>query len=214
MNSRSSLHRRTAAALTAGVAAVALAACGGSGSGSTGHVGHGATPSSASSAPASGPASQDRHNAADVAFAQGMIPHHRQAVQMADLAPSRAASPEVRKLAEDIEKAQDPEIRTLSEWLVSWGEKVPAEGAADHSHHAGMEGMMSAEDMAALGKSSGKAFDTAFLEMMIRHHEGAVTMAKAERERGAYPAATKMADAIAASQSAEIAEMKRLLARD
>jgi uncharacterized protein (DUF305 family) len=213
-NSRISLHRRTAAALTAGAAALVLAACGGSDGGSAGHAGHGAAPSTASTAPASGPASQDRrHNAADVTFAQGMIPHHRQAVEMADLAPSRAGSPEVRKLAEDIKKAQDPEIRTLSEWLASWGEKVPAEGPADHAHHEGMEGMMSAEDMAELGKSSGRAFDTAFLEMMIRHHEGAVTMAKTERARGAYPPALKMADAIVTSQSAEISEMKKLLAR-
>ncbi len=66
---------------------------------------------------------------------------------MAGLAPGRTRSPEVRKLAEDIEKAQDPEIETMSGWLTSWGEEVPAEGAMDYSMHGDMEGMMSAEEM-------------------------------------------------------------------
>ncbi|MGW4027461.1 DUF305 domain-containing protein, partial [Streptomyces sp. NPDC005009] len=157
-----SLVRRTAAVAASGVAALVLAACGGSGddTGSAGHGGHNA----AASPSASAPASQGQHNAADVAFAKGMIPHHRQAVEMADLAPERAQSAEVKKLAADIKKAQDPEIKKLSGWLTSWGEEVPAEGAMDHSMHGGMEGMMSAEEMTELENASGKAFDTAFME--------------------------------------------------
>ncbi|MFC7883807.1 DUF305 domain-containing protein [Streptomyces sp. NPDC057376] len=209
-----SLVRRTAAVLAAGAAALALAACGGADDGDTGgsagHGGHSATAS------ASAPASQGKHNAADVAFAKGMIPHHRQAVEMADLAPGRAASPEVEKLATEIKKAQDPEIKTLSGWLTAWGEEVPAEGAAmDHSGHGtgAMDGMMTDQEMSGLEDASGEAFDTAFLELMIKHHEGAVTMAKAEQADGAFAPAKKMADEIITSQSAEIERMNQLLGK-
>lgn len=172
-------------------------------------------PSSAS-ASASASASQGQHNAADVAFAKGMIPHHRQAVEMADLAPGRARSAEVQKLAADIKKAQDPEIRTLSGWLTSWGEDVPAEGAMDHSTHdmSGMGGMMTAEEMTGLENASGKAFDTAFTELMIKHHEGAVEMARTEQADGAHGPARKMAVEIIDSQSAEIEQMNALLGKD
>ncbi len=216
MNRTRSLVRRTAVVAASGAAALVLAACGGSGddTGSAGHGGHQATDSASA---ASAPASQGRHNAADVTFAKGMIPHHRQAVEMADLAPGRAQSAEVKKLAADIKKAQAPEIEKLSGWLTSWGEAVPAEGAMDHSMHGGMEGMegmMSAEEMTALENASGKAFDTAFMEMMIKHHEGAVEMAKTEQADGAHTPARKMAADIIASQSTEIEQMKKLLGKN
>ncbi len=219
MNRTRSLVRRTAVVAASGVTALVLAGCGGSGddTGSAGHGGHQAT-DSASAAP-SAPASQGQHNAADVAFAKGMIPHHRQAVEMADLAPDRARSAEVKKLAAEIKKAQAPEIEKLSGWLTSWGETVPAEGAMDHSMHGGvdgtgsMDGMMSAEEMTAIEDASGRAFDTAFMEMMIKHHEGAVEMAKTEQSDGAHTPARKMAADIIASQSAEIEQMRKLLGR-
>ncbi|MEV4916725.1 DUF305 domain-containing protein [Streptomyces tirandamycinicus] len=207
MNSKRSPIRHVAAAAAAGAAVLALAACGGNGGTADRPGGHAAA--SPSTAPSS---AQQRHNAADVAFAQGMVPHHRQAVEMADLAASRAGSAEVRKLAEDIRKAQDPEIRTLSGWLASWGEDVPAEGA-DHSAH-GAEGMMGAGEMARLEKSSGTAFDTAFMELMIRHHEGAVAMAEAERAEGAHAPAKRMAGEIITAQTGEIALMEKLLGRN
>ncbi|MDG9690973.1 DUF305 domain-containing protein [Streptomyces sp. Alain-F2R5] len=224
MKRKRSLVRRTAAAVAAGAAALTLAACGGAddgdAGGSAGHGGHNA--SASASAPASAPASQGRHNAADVAFAKGMIPHHRQAVEMADLAPERAGSPEVEKLAAEIKKAQDPEIRTLSGWLTSWGEEVPADDAAmDHSTHGmegmdgmdGMDGMMTDQEMRGLEDASGEAFDTAFLELMIKHHEGAVAMARTEQADGAHAPAKKMAGEIITSQSAEIERMNRLLGK-
>ncbi|MFJ8190112.1 DUF305 domain-containing protein [Streptomyces sp. NPDC096094] len=213
MTRKRSLVRRGAAVAAAGAAALVLAACGGDGDSPAGHGDHNAPASSSAPASASAPASQGQRNAADVAFAKGMIPHHRQAVEMAGLAPDRARSAEVKKLAADIKKAQDPEIRTLSGWLTSWGEEVPAEGAMDHSAH-GMGGMMTAGEMTELEDASGKAFDTAFLEMMIRHHEGAVQMAKTEQADGAYNPATKMAAEIITSQSAEIEQMTRLLGED
>ncbi|GGQ23696.1 DUF305 domain-containing protein [Streptomyces mutabilis] len=226
MKRKRSLVRRTAAAVTAGAAAMVLAACGGADDGDTGgsagHGGHNGSASASPSASASAPDSQGRHNAADVAFAKGMVPHHRQAVEMADLAPERAGSPEVEKLAAEIKKAQDPEIRTLSGWLTSWGEEVPADGAAmDHSTHGmdgmegmeGMDGMMTDREMRGLENASGEAFDTAFLELMIRHHEGAVAMARAEQADGAHAPAKRMAGEIITSQSAEIERMKRLLGK-
>lgn len=211
MSVKGLLFRRTATMVAAGAAAVVLAACGSSDDSSAGHGGH-STASPSASAPSSVPAAQGQHNAADVAFATGMIPHHRQAVEMAALAPSRAESPEVKKLAEEIKKAQDPEIKTLSGWLTSWGEPVPAEGAMDHSSH-GMAGMMTPEEMDKLKNASGKAFDTAFMEMMIKHHEGAVDMARTEQAQGAFPEVKTMAQVIVTSQSAEIAQMNKLLGK-
>ncbi|MFD6274638.1 DUF305 domain-containing protein [Streptomyces sp. NPDC060209] len=203
------LIRRTSLVVAAGAASLVLAACGSSDDASGGHDGHGS--SSSASSPA--PATQGQHNAADAAFAKGMIPHHRQAVEMADLAPGRAESAEIKKLAEEIKEAQDPEIKTLSGWLTSWGEQVPAEGAMDHSMHGSGGGMMTPEEMDSLKQASGKAFNTAFMEMMIKHHEGAVEMAKTQKADGAFPEAKTMADAIITSQTAEIATMNSLLGK-
>ncbi len=145
-----------------------------------------------------------------------MIPHHQQALEMAKLADGRASSARVKDLASRIEKAQDPEIRTMTGWLTSWGEQVPMAGM-DHSAHSGMSGMsgmMSESDMTALKKATGKDFDTEFLSMMVDHHEGAVEMATTEKEKGQYGPAKTMADAIVTAQNAEIKEMKKLLGTD
>lgn len=155
-----------------------------------------------------------RATAADVAFAKGMIPHHRQAVEMAGLAQTRAESAEVEKLAAEIKKAQDPEIGTLSGWLTAWGEEVPEEGLdAGHGGHS-MAGTMTPEEMDELEKASGTAFDTAFVRMMVKHHEGAVEMAKTERSDGACRPAKDMAGDLVTSQSAEITRMNELLGDD
>ncbi|WP_030548785.1 DUF305 domain-containing protein [Streptomyces albus] len=209
MRSTRTLFRRAVRAAAAGAAALVLAACAGE-SGDSRDDGTRArpAPSSASEAPAG------EHNASDVAFAQGMIPHHEQAVEMAKLAPGRAASDEVGELARQIEKAQAPEIETLGGWLEAWGEeRMP--GGMDHGAHAGhgMSGMMDAGQMERLEAASGTAFDTAFLELMIEHHEGAVTMARTQQKQGEYAPARKMAAAIVTSQGEEIARMKDLLGR-
>ena len=149
-------------------------------------------------------------NKADVSFAQGMIPHHRQATEMADMAESRSKNSDVRELASKITAAQQPEIDLMSGWLESWGEEVPEEmSGMDHS--GGMTGMMSSEDMAALEKSSGDDFDQMFLTMMIEHHEGAIEMAKTEEQEGKDKDAITLAQKIQKDQAAEIRTMEELL---
>ncbi|MFI0412426.1 DUF305 domain-containing protein [Actinomadura sp. 3N508] len=191
---------------------ISLAACGdnGSGDGKDPMAGH-SMPTSAS--PSASEGSRGRHNEQDVMFAQMMIPHHRQAIEMADLAVTRAASPKVKSLAADIKKAQDPEIKQLSAWLTGWRSSVPAPGTGGTGHmgHGGMDGMMTDQEMKDLQGAQGAAFDKTFLEMMIKHHQGAVTMAKAEQSSGRFPAAMKLAGDIVSTQTAEITKMQNLL---
>lgn len=148
------------------------------------------------------------HNDQDVRFAQMMIPHHRQALEMTKLAATRAASEQVKELASQIEAAQGSEIQTMSGWLTVWGEQVPDDtGPAGHD----MPGMLSEQEMKRLESLSGPGFDKAFLELMIKHHEGAVTMAEEEQRDGAYAPAKRLASSIVSSQKAEIAKMRELL---
>ncbi|MFD5907731.1 DUF305 domain-containing protein [Streptomyces massasporeus] len=210
------LARRAALVAATGAAALVLAACGGDGADrAAGGAGHGDAGSHATGGTAS---PGGAHNPQDVAFAQGMIPHHRQALEMARLAADRASSGTVKDLAGRIEKGQDPEIRTMTGWLKSWGEKVPAGtggGGMDHSAsgHSGMPGMMGGEDMAALEKLTGKAFDVQFLTLMVEHHEGAVEMARTEQDKGRHAPAKAMAGDIITAQNAEIGEMNKLLGK-
>jgi uncharacterized protein (DUF305 family) len=213
MRNTRSLVRRAALTATAVTAALVLAACGSDG-GDDSDSGSSAKPSAQAGADATAGA----HNDQDVTFAQGMIPHHRQAIEMAGMAATRASAPEVKDLASRIEKAQDPEIRTMSGWLKAWNEDVPsAMPSMNHSGHSGgsgmegMAGMMDKDDMDKLTKASGKDFDAMFLTMMVEHHEGAVQMATTEKQKGRYQPATKMADAIITAQNAEIQQMKQLL---
>jgi uncharacterized protein (DUF305 family) len=155
-------------------------------------------------------------NAADATFAQGMVPHHEQAIEMARLAEGRAQDSRVLDLAGRIEAAQGPEIETLTGWLGDWGEET-AEG---HGGHGGGDaggghdamGTMSQADMEALAGASGSDFDRLFLQQMIEHHTGAVSMAETEIDDGRFPAAVEMAESITRTQSEEIAEMEEILA--
>lgn len=198
-----SFHRRltTAAFLTA-VLTATLTGCGGDAEHGAGHP--------ATSAPAASVAPGADHNDADVAFARDMIPHHAQAIEMAELASTRAADPKVKELAAAIEAAQDPEIQTMTGWLKGWGQQVPPSGHT--GGHSSMPGMMSEDEMRQLRASTGRAFDTAFLTMMIRHHEGAIEMARTEQREGRNADAKKLAATIERAQTAEIAVMRRLLA--
>ena len=162
-------------------------------------------------------ASGESHNDADVAFAQGMIPHHEQAIEMAEMALEKSESPEVTDLAARIVDAQGPEIEKLQYWLEEWGESASGDGGG----HGGMDmgddeaktgtGMMTEDDMGALEKASGEEFDRMFLEMMIEHHKGAIEMAETELEDGEFADAQAMARDIIDAQQAEIEEMEGIL---
>jgi uncharacterized protein (DUF305 family) len=198
----------TAAAVVATAAAVA-AGCS-SGDDIANIPGHGTPPSAGQQAPG-----QPSHNQADVTFAQGMIPHHQQAIEMSRMAVDRAQSPEVKKLAEQIQAAQGPEIEKLTGWLQSWGAGAPSgRSGMKHGDHGGSGGgMMSPDEMNQLGQSSGSEFDQAFLSMMIKHHEGAIKMARTELNSGQFAETKQMAQQIIDTQQAEIDTMKQLLPR-
>ncbi|ELP62256.1 DUF305 domain-containing protein [Streptomyces turgidiscabies] len=181
-------------ALTATATLSLLTACGGSDSESTGSTG--------------ARTETDAYNAQDVTFAQGMIPHHKGALEMAEEAADKASSAEVKSLAARIEKAQTPEIETMTGWLKTWGKDVPTSTES----MPGMEAMESMEAMPEMNHgSAADDFDKAFLTMMIEHHKGAVTMATTEKAKGEYGPATSMADDVIRTQNAEITEMNGLL---
>ena len=122
--------------------------------------------------------SRVQYSAADVRFMQGMIGHHAQALEMTALVPERTQRDDMRLLAKRIDLSQADEIRMMQQWLEARGQQVPE----PHAHHAAgaalMPGMLSAEEMARLAAARGDAFDRLFLELMIKHHEGALTMVK------------------------------------
>lgn len=154
-------------------------------------------------------------NDADIRFAQGMIPHHQQAVEMAELAIKQAQNPEVRKLAEQIKGAQDPEIQQMLGFLRAWGAAAPGDSmdGMDHGGSGGHEGtgMMTPEELDQLKNAIGVEFDKRFLQLMIAHHEGAITDAKRELAEGVNPQAKQLATQIIAAQMAEITRMQQLL---
>ena len=160
--------------------------------------------------------SADTFNDADVAFLQGMYPHHAQAVEMTDMVPGRTTNPDVLALAVQIEAAQQPEMDQMAALLKTWGQSAPSARMAEMGHggmdHSGMDGMMTADQMAELGGLSGPDFDRMWMTMMIEHHEGAVTMSQAVIADGISPEVRTMADAIIAAQQAEIATMQNLIA--
>ncbi|MGW1706133.1 DUF305 domain-containing protein [Streptomyces sp. NPDC002206] len=216
-------RRRTlAAAGTVAALALTLAACGsseGSKSSDSSMPGMNHSSGNSTSAPAT---PGGAFNDADVLFAQQMIPHHRQAIEMAKLADDRAADPEIKDLAAAIEKAQDPEINTMKGWLKSWDKPLPSPSSSmgdmpgmnhDSGGSSGMAGMMSDQDMADLKAAAGKDFDKKFAQLMIGHHQGAVTMAKDEQKNGSNTDARKLADAVVAAQTAEIEKMNKILDR-
>lgn len=142
----------------------------------------------------------------DIMFAQMMIPHHEQAIEMSTLAETRAENPEVRALAAKIKAAQAPEIEVMKDWLTK-------AGASTHMGHTmGMDGMLSEAQMQALRNANGKEFDRLFLEGMIAHHEGAVEMTGmviGSKNEDAH----SLGHAINDSQTDEITTMKELLGK-
>jgi len=197
--------RTILAASAALVAALTLASC------ATTEVASVSEP--AASAPATEPdADATQFNEADIMFAQMMIPHHQQAVEMSDtLLAKTGISAETVALAEEIKAAQEPEIAQLNGLLVAWGfDEMTADddmAGMDHS-----SGMMTDDDMAALDDATGPDAERLYLEQMIEHHEGAIDMASPQIIDGSNADAVALAESIASAQQKEISEMKKLLA--
>jgi uncharacterized protein (DUF305 family) len=157
-----------------------------------------------------------RYVKADAEFLQGMIAHHAQAITMSALLPSRTKNGPLNSLAERIIVSQRDEIKLMRRWLLEHGAEAPDPAAhpEHHDHGALMPGMLTPEQMAELTAATGPQFERLFLEGMIRHHEGAITMATAlYGTKGAVEdvALYKMASDIEADQRAEIARMRALL---
>ncbi|GAA3716069.1 DUF305 domain-containing protein [Nonomuraea antimicrobica] len=145
-------------------------------------------------------------NAADVKYVQDMVVHHRQAMDMALLAPNRAESAQLKTLADRIQAAQGPEIQFMSTWLREEEQKVPEH----HAAHEGMPGMATPEQMEALKAAKGKDFDRLFLELMINHHLGAIKMSEQVLTHGSHIRIEELASDVSVTQTAEIRRMQEL----
>ena len=205
--------RMLALASTALITTLVLAGCGQNNDPGMSGMDHG----SSSSSPSSSEASAD-FNAADEMFVTMMIPHHQQAIEMADLILGKDGIDErVVTLAQQIKDAQGPEIETMQGWLQEWGlpSPDPSAGGMEGMDHGDMDmggmtvaGMMSAEDMATLANATGADFDTMWLQMMIAHHQGAIAMAEVALRDSRDPEIRRMAQAVIDIRTREIAEMK------
>lgn len=187
--------------------ALLLTGCSPSGtSGGMAGMDHG---SSSSSTPAE---SDAEFNAADQTFVTMMIPHHQQAIEMADMLLAKDGIDErVIELAQQIKDAQGPEIETMQDWLEDWGL------SADDSSMGGMEGMdhgggmMSDDSMTALESATGVEATRLFLQGMIEHHNGAIMMAEMELSNGQNPDVLELAQQVIDGQKAEVTTMQEIL---
>lgn len=166
------------------------------------------------------------HTRADVAFMQGMIHHHAQALDMTALIEARTGNSAIRQMGLRMEISQQDEIALMERWLRDRGEEVPDWRAADaHAGHGGLDhgaperpampGMLSPEQMARLEAASGEEFDRLFLELMIQHHQGALAMVQelfASPGAGQESRIFQIASEIDADQAIEIRRMRELLA--
>ena len=174
-------------------------------------------PSSDLSADSVGEVTATPHTQADVDFMQGMIHHHAQALLMTRLVRARSANRNVRLLAERTEISQEAEIETMERWLIARDVKPPDEEDHRTGHGPGaglMPGMVSAGKLAQLAAADGREFDGSFLQYMIRHHQGALTMVRglAAAEGGAEPEIDLFTRHVEADQNVEIDRMRDLLA--
>ncbi len=170
-----------------------------------------------SAAPAATMAPIARDTSPDVRFIRGMLAHHAQALEMTALVPGRTTRQNIHLLAERIDVSQRDEIVLMERWLRARGEPVQATGT-DHAHHGAdhpMPGMLTPDEMARLAAATGAEFERLFLELMIRHHEGALVMVAelfATPGGGQQSEIFQIASDVDADQRAEIARMQRMLA--
>lgn len=215
MNSQHAI-KAAVTALTLGLT-LGLAGCGGNDLGGMSGMDGSASPqtsqmpSASTSAPSPGSSTAAQFNDADVMFVQGMLPHHQQAVEMSDMLLKKSGvSADATALAEQIKAAQGPEITTMQGWLKAWGKS--ADGGMGGMNHDMGGGMATGADMTKFDQAEGSAAEKMYLEMMTKHHQGAIMMAKTEQKSGKNPDAIQLAKNIATSQQAEIDTMKKLLA--
>jgi uncharacterized protein (DUF305 family) len=149
-------------------------------------------------------------NDADVMFAQMMIPHHEQALELADMAldPTLMASEQVKVLASQIKSAQDPEIDLMAQWLDEW-EQPLMDMSVDHSMT--MDGMLTVEEIGAIGQMNGEEFDQAWIRAMIAHHKGAIKMAETVTTEGESVLVQELANTIIQAQKSEIDTLELLI---
>ncbi len=197
--------RLAAAGAAALTAAVVLAACGSADDDS----GAAATDEQVTVEVDESDASTEAFNDADVMFAQMMIPHHAQALEMAEIMLDKdGLDPEVVTLVEQIRDAQGPEIELMTDWLADWD--APLLDPAD-PEVAEMDGMVPAEGIDQLRAAEGAEAEQLFLAQMIEHHVGAVDMAEEEIADGIDPAAIALAEEIITAQQTEIEQMTAML---
>ena len=210
------MWKRATLVCAGAVAALVITGC----SGGESEAGHPAEHQSSVTTSAAAAPDAAEHNDADVMFAQHMIPHHQQAIEMSDIVLAKQGiDPRVTDLATEIKAAQGPEIKQMSDWLGQWGNPAmpPMQAGDDHEGHdmgamsGDAMGMMSAEQLTALKNASGVEAARLFLTGMIAHHEGAIDMAKTEIDDGSFAPAVEMARAIVKTQQAEIDTMKGIL---
>jgi len=159
-----------------------------------------------------------RPSEVDIAFIQGMLTHHAQAVEMVALVPQRTTRRELLLIAERIDVSQRDEMAWMRDWLAD--HRIPAaEGQGAHDHaamgHASMPGMLSPDEMAALARATGREFERRFLVGMITHHEGALKMVAAlfgSPDAAQRPEIFGFASDVDADQRAEITRMRKVLA--
>ena len=158
------------------------------------------------------------HNQADMNFVHMMIPHHQQAVEMSDIILAKQGiDPRVVDLAKQIKAAQGPEIEKMQGWMSQWGPGMDhggmsgMPGMGGMGDMAGMDGMMSSAEMDALKSAQGVDASKLFLTGMIKHHQGALTMAQDEIKNGQFPDAVTMAKSILDGQQKEIDTMNQIL---
>lgn len=151
----------------------------------------------------------DDVNDADVAFVQGMVPHHEQAIQMSELVIANGDDPTVIALAEQINAAQGPEIDQMNTWLDDWD--IDPAGSDGMDGMDGANGMMSDDEMDMMSEAMGADLDRMFLETMIRHHQGAIRMAEVELEEGSNADVLALAQGIIDGQQAEIDQMQSMI---
>lgn len=197
--------RRLAAAATAVALAVGLSGCvivTNDGDRDRDRDGMGGMPGSSQSG--------DDFSRGDVMFAQMMIPHHEQAIEMSDLILAKdGVDPAVVELAEQIKAAQGPEIEQMEAWLEEWG--MPSMMDGGHGAHGGMDGMLTEQEMDEIEAADGADGERLFLEGMIEHHEGAIDMAEQHQQTGENAEALELSASIIESQTGEIEQMRELL---